>query len=378
MPPISVMIKPVSGSCNMKCEYCFYRDEQEKRNRKNYGIMDQDTLRMIIDKMLSHGEGLCTISFQGGEPALAGLDFYRQAVEYAARRSREGISLQYSFQTNGTLIDRKWCEFFRQNHVLVGVSLDGIRSTHDRYRRFSSGAPTWDRVLDGIGLLEEYGVEYNILTVVHRETALNIRRIYHFYREMGWDFQQYIPCLDPLYEQPGKHGYSLTPQLYGRFLTELFHCWYEDYRKGCQPCIRQFENYLEGLLGYLPESCEYRGICGIQYAAEANGDIYPCDFYMLDEYLLGNIRTHTIAAMDARRESLGFLESSRKHSQKCTACPWHKICRNGCMRCRMESAPAGYLNYFCEGYRIFFENCYPQLQAIARDLRVQGFPASFL
>lgn len=367
MPPISVMLKPVSGSCNMTCEYCFYCDEQEKRSRKNYGFMSLETLRNVIRKTVLHAEGSCMIAFQGGEPSLAGLDFFRRAVEYARYYNRKNIPVRFGFQTNGTLIDKDWCEFFRQNRFLVGVSADGTRELHDRYRRFRSGDPTWDHVLNNIRMLEQYGVEHNILTVVHKETAANIQQIYRFYKEMGWDFQQYITCLDPLYEKPGCRRYSLTPQLYGQFLNELFDCWYDDYLNGCQPYNRQFENYVQNLSGYIPESCEYRGICGIQYVVEADGSVYPCDFYMLDDYLLGNINTHTIFSMDERRREIGFLKKSQEISSECASCPWMKICRSGCMRCRMESAPGEYKNYFCEGYRMFFEHCFPRLKKIAEE-----------
>lgn len=367
MPPISVMLKPVSGSCNMKCEYCFYCDEQEKRVQKNYGFMSLDTLRNVIRKAVLHAEGSCMIAFQGGEPSLAGLDFFQQAVEYANHYNRKKLPIQFGFQTNGTLIDREWCTFFQQNHFLVGVSVDGTQELHNRYRRFHSGASTWEQILNNIRLMEESGVEYNILTVVHKETAENIREIYKFYKNMGWDFQQYIACLDPLYEEPGHRRYSLTPRLYGKFLIELFDCWYEDYQKGCQPFNRQFENYVQNLSGYLPESCEHRGMCGVQYVVEADGSVYPCDFYMLDDYLLGNINTDTIASMDRRRLEMGFLEKSRKASSQCRSCNWQKICRNGCMRCRIETAPDEYKNYFCEGYRMFFEHSFPRLKKIAED-----------
>lgn len=367
MPPISVMIKPVSGSCNMNCAYCFYCDEQKNRSRKNYGVMSEETLRCTIRKMILQAQGSCMIAFQGGEPSLAGLDFFRLAVEYAQYYNKNNVDVSFGFQTNGSLLTEEWCEFFRKNHFLVGVSLDGTRSLHDRYRRFTSGAPTWDRIVDTIRMLDRHQAEFNILTVVHRETASHIREIYHFYKKMHWEFQQYITCLDPIGEMPGQRSYSLTPRQYGQFLNDLFDCWYEDYLNGCQPYIRQFENYIESLLGYLPESCEQRGCCGIQYVAEADGSIYPCDFYMLDPYLLGNIHRDSISDMDARRKTIRFLERSQPLPPACAACPYAAVCRNGCMRTRRELSPGGYQTYFCEGYRMFFDHCLPRLKEIARS-----------
>lgn len=329
--------------------------------------MSLNTLRNIIRKTVFHADGNCMIAFQGGEPSLAGLEFFQKAVDYAKYYNRKGLSIQFGFQTNGTLITKEWCEFFKENHFLVGISVDGTQELHDRYRRFCSQAPTWEQIVTNIKQMERFGVEYNILTVVHRETAQNIRKIYHFYKKMGWDFQQYITCLDPLYEEPGHHRYSLTPELYGQFLIELFDCWYEDYQEGCQPFNRQFENYVQNLSGYLPESCEHRGLCGIQYVVEADGSVYPCDFYMLDEFLLGNINTDTFATLDKRRIEIGFLEKSRKISDNCKECTWKKICRSGCMRCRIETAPDQYQNYFCKSYQMFFEHCYPRLKKVAEN-----------
>lgn len=315
--------------------------------------------------MVLHAEGYCSIAFQGGEPTLCGLDFYKKMIEYARKYNRRGIPLTFAFQTNGTNLTEEWCHFFKENHFLVGISLDGTRENHDRYRHFRNGEGTFEQVREACKMLEKYGVDYNILTVVHRQTAEQIPQIYQYYKKKNLNYQQYIMCLDPLDEEPGQMEYSLVPEKFGQFMTELFDCWYEDWKRGTPPYIRQFDNYIGILQGYPPEACDQRGNCGIQYVVEADGGVYPCDFYVLDEYCLGNVNENTIAQMDQKRTEIGFLERSMRLSQECRACPYLMLCRSGCQRCRTEGTDHTYQNYFCKGYKQFFEACLPRMKEMA-------------
>ena len=185
--------------------------------------------------------------------------------------NKNDISVTNALQTNGLLLDEEWCQFFKENHFLVGVSIDGIKEIHDKLRHNKTKGGTFEKIEKGIELLEHFEVEYNILTVVSHDVACNIEKIYRFYKEKGWNYQQYIACLDPLGEKRGENEYSLKPQEYGVFLTKLFDLWYEDYLKGQQPYIRQFENYAGIIMGYAPEACDQRGICSIQNVVEADG-----------------------------------------------------------------------------------------------------------
>lgn len=369
MPPISLLIKPASGLCNMKCDYCFYCDETKKRSQESFGLMSEATLKNMIRKTVLRAEGACTIAFQGGEPTLCGLDFFRKAVEYVAHFNRKGIRIDFALQTNGLAITEEWCEFFAKNHFLIGISLDGLKEIHNTYRHTKAGEDTYERILKTTQLFDKYHVEYNVLTVIHRETAQQIKDIYRHYRENGWDYMQFITCLDPLGEVRGQKAYSLLPQMYGQFLIDLFDMWYDDLNCGKAPFVRQFENYIGILLGHMPESCEQRGTCGIQYVVEADGGVYPCDFYVLDEWKLGNFNENRIDDIDAMRKDKGFLERSRNHPQSCKACRWFALCRGGCYRSRLgEEEPDTGLNYFCEGYKMFFEKCYDRMQAIAQNI----------
>ena len=249
MPAISVLIKPSSGMCNMHCDYCFYCDEAQKRLQKSYGFMSEETLKNVIRKTILRAKGAVAYAFQGGEPTLRGIDFFKKAIAYETQYNRYHIQVRNALQTNGYLLDDEWCRFLKENHFLVGLSLDGTKETNDMYRHASGCESVFDRIFQAAKLLEKHGVDFNILTVVTNNTAAHIKEIYEFYRKQNWDYQQYIACLDPLDEEHGKNSYALSPEQYKDFLITLFHLWYEDWKKGCQPYIRQFENYIGILMG---------------------------------------------------------------------------------------------------------------------------------
>lgn len=369
MPQIHVMIKPASGLCNMRCQYCFYADEMAKRNQASFGIMSKETLESVIREIFRFAQEQCTIAFQGGEPTLAGLDFYRQCVRLEKKYNTKNVKVSYAIQTNGYALDEEWYSFFAQNHFLVGLSIDGIKATHDAYRRDIHGNDTYFHTLEKASGLKQAGIDFNILTVVNGKTAPRIRKIYEKYRKLGFSWQQYIACLDPVWEESGHREYSLTPQAYGRFLIDLFELWDLDLRQGRQPYIRQFENYIGILMGYPPESCEQRGVCGYQNIVEADGSVYPCDFYVLDGYCLGNLRTDSFQTIEGRRRESGFVEKSINHTEKCRNCPYFMICRGGCRRHREQPGTERGENYFCESYRMFFDSCLPRMKEIAALLR---------
>lgn len=370
MPPISVMIKPSSGMCNMTCDYCFYCDETQKRKQESYGFMSEETLKNIIRKTMLNAEGSVNYGFQGGEPTLRGLEFFRKAVEFQKKYNRNGLQVHNAFQTNGLAMDDEWCRFFVEHQFLVGISVDGIPEVHDAYRHDKAGGATFDRVVDATKRMDRFGVEYNILTVVNQKTVEYVEEIYREYRKRGWKYQQYIPCLDPLGEGHTKMEYAISAEQYGTFLIRLFELWYRDWKKNRQPYIRQFENYVTMLLGYLPEACDQRGTCGIQYVVEADGGVYPCDFYMLDEYRLGNFNENKLAEIDAKREEIKFVNRSWNLDTACSQCPHYYLCRGGCQRHRDWVEEAGYYrNYFCEGYRMFFDACSDKMVEIAKTMR---------
>ena len=366
MPALSLLIKPASGNCNMRCRYCFYADELDNREIRSYGKMSVDTMRTIVDKAMEYGDYECTIAFQGGEPTLAGLDFYRDLVAYVtAHENPKKLKIHYALQTNGYLINEEWAAFLGENHFLVGVSLDGLKEIHDRYRLDTAGKGTYQRVISAIRLLEKHQVEYNILTVVTAATARNGQKIYNYFKKNHFGYQQYIECLDPIGEEPGQHEYSLTPEKYGEFLKSMFDAWYLDMRSGTYVYNRYFENLMMIMAGQQPESCNMRGVCGKQWVFEADGSVYPCDFYALDQWRLGNIQENSFEEMDEKRDGLGFIQWSMRQQEDCQKCRWFGLCRNGCRRNR-EPVTAEHTNrnYFCKSYQMFFEYAYPRLEEI--------------
>lgn len=366
MPSASILIKPASGNCNMKCRYCFYADEQEHREVFSHGIMSKDTMHKIVDQVMEYADHSCMLAFQGGEPTLAGMDFYEDLAEYiVSHKNPKKIRFQYAIQTNGYHIDEKWAGFWKEHRYLVGLSVDGPKEFHDRYRKDASGRDTFNRIMAAARLLERYDVEYNVLTVVTGVSAKRAQKIYNFFKKNRMYYQQYIECLDPIEQEPGWQEYSLTPEKYEEFLKAMFDAWYVDAKAGKPLYNRYFENLMMILDRQVPESCNMRGSCGKQWVIEADGSVYPCDFYALDQWLLGNIRKDSFDEMDRRRDELGFIQWSQQIHEDCRKCKWFGLCRGGCRRNRepVTSNSTG-KNYFCNAYKGFFEYAYPRLVEI--------------
>ena len=223
-----MLIKPASGNCNLRCKYCFYHSLTENRSVPSYGMMSLVLLEELVQKSLQYAEMSCTFAFQGGEPTLVGLDFYRKLIEYQNKYNTKNIQIINAIQTNGVVINDSWAEFLAENKFLVGISLDGTRNIHDMNRVDSMNSGSFTRAMNAIELFNKHQVEYNILTVVNAITSRHAVKIYNFFKKQGFKYLQFIPCLDPLNEAPGKHPYSLTPEKYGCFLKTLFDLWYED------------------------------------------------------------------------------------------------------------------------------------------------------
>lgn len=363
MRSISIMVKPASGNCNMHCDYCFYYDEMQNREQTSYGMMSRDTMKQVIRRTLMHTEQYYSLAFQGGEPTLCGIDFFKDVLSFIRLYNVNNAEIHLALQTNGYAINEEWAKFFADNHFLIGLSVDGLPELHRAFRHGNDGGDSYDHITRTAELFDQYGVEYNILTVVHRETTKHAKEIYETYKQRGWKWLQFINCLDPLGEEPGSRPYSLRPEDYAVFLKDLFACWYRDFKKGEQPYIRMFDNYIGAYLGYMPEACDQRGECGVSYVVEADGGVYPCDFYVLDDYLLGNFRRDIPDAIDRKRKEICFVERSRKIPEECRKCKYGALCRNGCYRTREVQKDGK--NYFCSAYKEFFDAYWPQIREIA-------------
>ncbi|MCI8455167.1 MAG: anaerobic sulfatase maturase [Lachnospiraceae bacterium] len=373
--PLQILIKPASGLCNLHCTYCFYCDEMEKRGIGSYGLMSVETLEAVVRRAFAYADGQVGFLFQGGEPTLCGLPFFERLMEFEKRYNKKGIPVTNSLQTNGYGLTKDWADFFADHKFLVGVSLDGTKYTHDAFRITKQGGGSFSSVMQTLELFAKRGVEFNILTVVNRRTALAVSKLYAFYKKNGWKYLQFIPCLDPLGEKPGGRAYSLTAEEYGSFLCRLFELWYADLQTGGAPYIRQFENYISILMGLPAESCDMRGGCSLQYVVEADGSVYPCDFYVTDEWRLGSFLTDSVEALLGTARAREFLAGGVGKRAACQGCLYRFLCRGGCKRYWDEDS---HENYFCRSYQMLFEAALSRMREIAENIAGQMHAAGTL
>lgn len=375
MPPVYLLIKPASGSCNLRCRYCFYTDEMNYQTCAQRGFMTPETLEAVVRRTLEFAQGSATFAFQGGEPTLVGLEFYRLLVRLVAQYNTRGLAISYALQTNGLLLDETWAAFLAQHRFLVGLSLDGPQELHDANRLDAQGKGTHARVLQTVRLLRQYEVEFNILTVVTSAVARSGRKVLNFLDKNGFAYRQFIPCLPPL---DGENTpWALTPQRYADFLKLSFDDWYNKLLSGQPVSDRTFENWIQLLAGGCPESCGVSGICSHQFVLEADASVYPCDFYVLEEWKLGNLATDSFEQLEQKRQELGFVQASRAVHATCRACRWYPLCRGGCRRYRepfVQGQPS--LNRFCAAYKQFFPYAIARMERLADAAKKAGAPGT--
>lgn len=330
MGSISVMVKPASSACNLRCRYCFYADEAASRAVAGHGVMTAETASLLAQRLAEAVgyAGDAHVSFQGGEPTVAGLDWFRAFVAEMDRYP--GVTPHWSIQTNATLLDEAWVRFFRERDFLVGVSLDGPRAHTDRFRRDADDVGVYTRAMQGIRLLEEADVAYNVLTVVTRQLAQKPKQLMAFYVQQDLVDVQLIPCLPPL--DGTDDGMSLRPADYRSFYLGLFRAWKKVLDSQRLIRINLFDNLLGMLEGYAPYQCGMLGRCTVQYVVEANGDVYPCDFYCLDEHLLGNLADAPLRELGTNAAAQRFLDGGACRREPCATCRFARICNGGCRR----------------------------------------------
>ncbi len=351
MPPISVMLKPSSSACNLRCKYCFYHSLSEKRISGNRGVMKENVLSDILKKTFSFANGnQVYISFQGGEPLLAGKKFFLSVFEFIEKYNTKNSNVMLAIQTNGTLIDDEWCRIFKEHNILVGVSLDGDERAHTA-RIFPDGTPSFNTVIHKIGMLVNYKVDYNILMVVNKQNAKRIEEIHEFFYNQGFKYIQYIPCLKPL--GADSDDYALNGEEYGDFLIKAFKLYVRDYTSGHYTSVRLFDNFAFKAQGRRPEQCGLMGHCTHQYVIESDGETYPCDFFCTDEYSLGNILDTDFFALEKTPRAITFITESLKLNEKCKTCSLLPLCcGGGCKRERISMD-------VCTAYKKFLPYAYP-------------------
>ena len=365
MKQLSIMIKPASSLCNLRCKYCFYADITSQREIRSYGIMKDAVLDQMLKNIrqdLSPGDHI-TFAFQGGEPALAGLSYFGRFTEICD--SWKDIDVSYAIQTNATLIDEEWCRFLKEHHFLTGISLDLHRTSHNSTRLDTEGNGTYQCVMDAISLLRKYKVEFNILCTLTSDIARYPGKVWRTIEKEDFRYVQFTPCLDEL-DMEKHHSYALTPSAFADFYREIFRYWLPEFKKDNYYSIKLIDDIVNQLAYGICTACGLNGVCQPQLVIEADGSVYPCDFYCLDEYCLGSI------TKDSLKDLYTASVSSPAHtrpalSPDCMTCPYVSLCGGGCKRMNREV-------FYCPdekicGYRMFLDEAMPELVRIAREQR---------
>lgn len=361
MKSISFLIKPASSLCDMRCRYCFYDDVASHREIQSHGIMNEEIVEALINKTFII-EDLKEVHFvfQGGEPTVAGITFFRNFIEKVNMKKTNQI-VHYSIQTNGLSLNEEWADFYAEHKFLVGVSLDGYGQLHNYLRKDSKKEDTHARIIKAIQLLNNKKVEFNILSVLTAQMAKKPQKLYNFYKSQNIQYLQLIPCLPGLEEE--KNDFSLSPKAFANFYKRFFDLWLKDYRMGNYMSVTLFDNMIPMLVGIPPQQCGMLGFCSPQLVLESNGDVYPCDFYVLDQYKCGNIAKDTIRDILGHGAMKKFIEEPRRECKECANCSFEKMCHRNCKRLNI----AYYDEEYC-GYKEFFEYAKEDMLALARKI----------
>jgi uncharacterized protein len=370
-----VLVKPVSARCNLACRYCFYRDRAtDPYPAGTARVMPRETLAALIAQHMRLPGPAAVFGWQGGEPTLAGLDFFRQVVNYQQRYGASGQIVANALQTNGVALDADWARFLARYRFLVGVSLDGPAEVHDRWRPAASGAPTYERVMAALAVLKRYRVETNVLAVVHAANWDRPEGTLAFFYEQGLRHLQFVPAVDRL-PDGSLAEHSLPPEAYGEFLCRLFDAWYQDGHP--EISIRYFDNLVGIAAGQGNEMCELGARCDTYYVVEHNGDVYPCDFFVDEPRRLGNLVRQPITEILGGPRRRAFADARQVIEDECRTCQWLPMCHGGCLRYRYVSS--GSLtgpNWMCRATVTFLEHAWGRIQALATTLSMSHTPSA--
>ncbi len=375
-PAFHVMVKPRGPVCNLSCAYCYYLSKERLYPGSDFRMTDELLEDFTRQYIAAQRVPDVTLGWQGGEPTLMGLDFFRRAVALQEKYRRPGMRVQNGLQTNGTLLDDAWCRFFAEHNFLIGLSLDGPRELHDAYRRDKGGRPTHARVVAGARLLQKHGVEFNILTTVHAANVGHPLAVYRFLRdEVGAQFVQFIPIVERdnatgFQEGDRLTGRSVTGRQYGDFLIAAFDEWVR--RDVGRVFVQIFDVALAAWVGQRPGLCVFEETCGTALVLEHNGDLYACDHFVEPRCRLGNIRETPLVELVGSEQQRQFGLAKRDALPRlCRECEVRFICHGGCPKNRVARTPDGEagLNVLCDGYRAFFTHIDRPMRVMAAELR---------
>ncbi len=379
------MTKPRGAICNLDCKYCYFLKKEALFPGSDFRMSDAVLEEYTRQYIVAQPQPEVSFAWQGGEPTLMGLEFFRKAVEYQAKYRKPGMRILNSLQTNAVTLDEEWCRFFREHQFLLGVSLDGPREFHDAYRVDKGGQPTFERVMRGLRLLQAQGVEYNILTTVHAANADHPLTVYRFLRdEVGARYLQFIPIVERDNESGYQEGNIVTDRSvraegYGDFLMAIFDEWVR--HDVGRVFVQIFDVALAAWAGERAGLCVFEETCGAALAIEHNGAVYSCDHYVEPNYFVGNIVDIPLSEIVISEPQRRFGEAKRDTlPQYCRDCEVRFVCNGGCPKNRIISTPAGEpgLNYLCAGYRAFFNHIDEPMRYMAAQLRQQRPPATVI
>ncbi len=391
--PFNIMTKPIGPRCNLDCKYCYYLEKEKLFPAEKKFKMPDDVLeayiRQTIESSLETGMPEINFAWQGGEPTMLGVDYFRNVVALQKKYAPANVKVTNAFQTNGTLLDDEWGIFFHENEFLVGLSIDGPKKIHNRYRIDRAGRPTFDAVMRGLEILQRCDVEHNVLTTVHRANSGKGKEIYRFLKGFGIDFIQFIPIAErsagenlaraPQVDMdPGNSitPWSVAPRAYGKFLCDVFDTWF---KSDIGKIFVQFFDVQLGLwMGQQSGLCVFAETCGSGLAIEHDGSLYSCDHYVYPEFNLGNIAKTPLREMlwTDRQQEFGRNKQTSLTDQ-CQTCQYRFACNGGCPKQRFAISGTGEAghNYFCESYRMFFRHAGKRLQEMSQ-LVARGKPAA--
>ena len=360
-PLQSILVKPVGPKCNLDCDYCFYLDKNELY--PNASVMNYETLDNLIKQTIEQTGREFNITWQGGEPTLAGLDFFKKVIElqiYHGKGKTKAIG--NGLQTNGLLIENKWCDFLKEYNFMVGLSLDGPEFIHDNHRVFPNGKGSWKNVAEKGNQLRQAGVETNILCSVTKKASRYPDEIYNYFKENRWQWLQFTPICET-----DKNGniteFSVLPYDLGNFYCRIFDLWFEDFTiKGNAPSIRFIENTFHTHMGMAAAECTNQKNCGNYVVVEYNGDVYSCDFFVGQNQYLGNINKSRLTDMLNNQSQNIFGSNKENLPDKCLQCLWIKFCYGGCPKYRNINAKE---NYFCQAYQIYYKHSNSRFKQLA-------------
>lgn len=395
LPTFHVMAKPIGPICNLDCKYCFYLEKESLYPAVDKWAMRDEVLENFIRQYIeAHDTAEINFAWQGGEPTLLGVEYFRRVIELQDQYA-DGKRITNAFQTNGVLLNSEWGEFLQENRFLVGISIDGPRELHDAYRVDKGGQPTFDRVMHGIETLKRHNVDFNTLTTLHRANAGFPLEVYRFLKEIGSGYMQFIPIAERIAHQVTSEGlrlispefmgaaqvapWSVEPIQFGRFLCEVFDEWVR--QDVGRYFVQLFDVSLEMWAGMEASLCVFRRTCGAALAIEHSGDLYSCDHFVYPQNRLGNIMEAPLRTLVESKQQRDFGDAKEATLPKyCRECDVRFACNGECPKHRFINTPDGEpgLNYLCAGYKMFFRHIDPYMRFMAAELAAHRPPANVM